>query len=103
MPDDLAAQGVPSGRHRAPDSLRSQFFQGAIHACTDVDYSRRMKTVQNGKGDRPRNNWGTKWYAGYAAIDWRETSRGLAPILRHKEDISLRNYRGRPNWKPASR
>jgi hypothetical protein len=31
-----------------------------------------MNTVQNGKGDRPRNNWGADWYAGYDAIDWRQ-------------------------------
>lgn len=30
-----------------------------------------MNTVQNGKGDRPRNNWGENWYSGYDAIDWR--------------------------------
>ncbi|HVM46481.1 MAG TPA: hypothetical protein VMU04_00570 [Candidatus Acidoferrum sp.] len=29
-----------------------------------------MNTVQNGKGDRARNNWGAKWYLGYEAIDW---------------------------------
>ncbi len=31
-----------------------------------------MSTVQNGKGDRPRNNWGPEWYAGYAAINWHQ-------------------------------
>jgi hypothetical protein len=29
-----------------------------------------MNTVQNGKGDNPRNNWGPEWYDGYDAIDW---------------------------------
>jgi len=29
-----------------------------------------MNTVQNGKGDRPRNNWSPNWYAGYDAVDW---------------------------------
>jgi len=29
-----------------------------------------MNTVQNGKGDRARNNWGEGWYAGFAAIHW---------------------------------
>ena len=29
-----------------------------------------MNSVQNGKGDRPRNNWGPNWYAKYDAVDW---------------------------------
>ena len=29
-----------------------------------------MNTVQNGKGDRPRNNWSPDWRAKYDAIDW---------------------------------
>ena len=33
---------------------------------------RKVNTVQNGKGDRPRSNWGPKWYAGYAAVNWRQ-------------------------------
>lgn len=33
-----------------------------------------MNTVQNGKGDRPRNNWGRKWYAGYVAINWHHSN-----------------------------
>ena len=31
-----------------------------------------MNTVQNGKGDHPRNNWGPTWYTGYDAIQWRQ-------------------------------
>jgi hypothetical protein len=35
-----------------------------------------MNTVQNGKGDTPRNNWGPRWYSGYDAVDWgREQER----------------------------
>ena len=41
-----------------------------------------MNTVQNGKGDSPRNNCGQRWYSGYAAIDWRgrrcTPGRGIA-------------------------
>lgn len=29
-----------------------------------------MSSGQNGKGDRPRNNWGHEWYEGYDAINW---------------------------------
>jgi len=29
-----------------------------------------MNTVQNGKGDRPRNNWGPNWYERYDAVNW---------------------------------
>ena len=29
-----------------------------------------MNSVQKGKGDRPRNNWGPNWYAKYDAVDW---------------------------------
>jgi hypothetical protein len=25
-----------------------------------------------GKGDAPRNNWGARWYSGYAAIKWHQ-------------------------------
>jgi hypothetical protein len=32
-----------------------------------------MNTVQNGKGDRSRNNWGSKWYAGYAGVNWHHS------------------------------
>ena len=34
-----------------------------------------MNTIQNGKGDRARNNWGREWYDGYDAIDWRRNAR----------------------------
>jgi hypothetical protein len=30
-----------------------------------------MNTVKNGKGDRPRNNWGPLWDVGYAGVDWQ--------------------------------
>jgi hypothetical protein len=33
-----------------------------------------MNTVQNGKGDRARNNWGSEWYGGYEAINWHRPS-----------------------------
>ena len=29
-----------------------------------------MNSVQNGKGDRPRNNWGPNWYERYDAVNW---------------------------------
>jgi len=29
-----------------------------------------MNGARYGKGDRPRNNWGPKWDAGYASINW---------------------------------
>jgi hypothetical protein len=46
-----------------------------------------MNTVQNGKGDRPRNNWGTDWYAGYNAINWpREQSNQESPTYREGEN-----------------
>ena len=34
-----------------------------------------MKTVQNGKGDRPRNNYGSNWCAGYDTINWHRLQR----------------------------
>jgi hypothetical protein len=40
-----------------------------------------MNTVQNGKGDRPRNNWGPQWYSGYASIAWRHDKLRQAPIF----------------------
>jgi len=30
-----------------------------------------MKTVQNGKRGKPRNNWGKNWDARWDAIDWQ--------------------------------
>jgi hypothetical protein len=38
-----------------------------------------MNTIQNGKGSRPRNNWGKAWTEGFEAIDWhwnKETKKG---------------------------
>lgn len=29
-----------------------------------------MNTVQNGKGDRPRNNSSPQWYENYESINW---------------------------------
>jgi hypothetical protein len=46
--------------------------------------SRDMNTVQNGKGDRPRNNWGPNWYAGYDAIVRRRQPRKQEPPT-HRE------------------
>jgi len=37
-----------------------------------------MNTVQNGKGDSPRNNWGPKWCAGHDVINWHRPLQGLA-------------------------
>ena len=57
-----------------------------------------MNTVQNGKGDRPRNNFGSRWYSGYAAIDWRGdrcapdrgvASTDLSPLNRQDVDECL--------------
>jgi len=56
-----------------------------------------MNTVQNGKGDRPRNNWGPQWYAGYTAINWHpqaaETGddQGTEPSTAAKNGAPLRN------------
>ena len=38
-----------------------------------------MNNARYGKGDRPRNNWGPKWYAGYTAVNWHRTI-GRLPI-----------------------
>jgi alkylhydroperoxidase family enzyme len=38
-----------------------------------------MNTVQNGKGDRSRNNWGPDWYSNYAAIQWRKNGENIMP------------------------
>jgi len=63
-----------------------------------------VKTVQNGKGDRPRNNWGPKWYAGYAAIDWH-----CSDGANEKNRSQLRTAAPRPilpdfvNCKPSQR
>ena len=45
-----------------------------------------MNTVQNGKGDRPRNNWGLKWYSGYEAINWHKEKDEQAPTPSLKQD-----------------
>ncbi|MGO8700069.1 MAG: carboxymuconolactone decarboxylase family protein [Limisphaerales bacterium] len=36
-----------------------------------------MNTVQNGKGDHPRNNWGPDWYANFEAIKWRKNGENI--------------------------
>jgi hypothetical protein len=42
-----------------------------------------MNSGQNGKGDRPRNNWGLNWYSGYDAINWpRQRQRQESPNRR---------------------
>jgi hypothetical protein len=52
-----------------------------------------MNTIQNGKGDLPRNNWGPKWYAGYASIDWHPapqpqlSGNSTAPKMPMKERL----------------
>ena len=47
-----------------------------------------MNTVQNGKGSKPRNNWGKNWDARWDAIDWRRdkagASRAALPIKPSK-------------------
>ena len=67
-----------------------------------------MNTVQNGKGDRPRNNWGSDWYAGYDAMDFRKKSsctihpnkqvrpQRANPQLK-KHPLEKRSYKIRPN------
>jgi hypothetical protein len=30
---------------------------------------------QNGKGSRPRNNWGPKWNQNFDSIDWKRKSQ----------------------------
>ena len=39
-----------------------------------------MNGAKYGKGDRPRNNWGRKWYTGYEGICW---SRPLEAAAGH--------------------
>jgi len=34
-----------------------------------------MNGAKYGKGDRPRNNWGQKWYDGYNTIVWSRTQK----------------------------
>jgi hypothetical protein len=47
-----------------------------------------MNTVQNGKGDRPRNNWSANWYARYDAVDWcRQPIKQESPA--HKEGAMM--------------
>jgi hypothetical protein len=40
-----------------------------------------MNTDQNGKGSKPRNNWGKNWDARWDAIDWRRDKAGQAERL----------------------
>jgi len=44
-----------------------------------------MNTVQNGKGDLPRNNWGPDWYAGYEAIGWHNNGESIMNRLNSIE------------------
>jgi hypothetical protein len=50
-----------------------------------------MNTVENGKGDQPRNNWGTHWYLGYESIDWHGQKRGRA-LTPSSEQTPSANY-----------
>jgi hypothetical protein len=43
-----------------------------------------MNTVQNGKGDRPRNNWDPNWYEGCDAIVRRRQPFKQAPPIHRK-------------------
>jgi hypothetical protein len=67
--------------------------------ASDLD----MNTVQNGKGDRPRNNWGPTWYSGYAAVDWRRrqqpapvnSSQSLFELAPEPEQAKAEHYASR--------
>ena len=49
-----------------------------------------MNTVQNGKGDRARNNWSRNWRVGYDAIDWnREPFLQESPAPRRNENMEF--------------
>ena len=60
-----------------------------------------MNTVNNGKGDRPRNNWSTGWYEGYDTIDWHRKKQQPTPAtgqrFRRAEDAGESNPR-QPAW-----
>jgi len=53
-----------------------------------------MNTVQNGKGDSPRNNWGPDWYARYDAIDWRRQP----PKKEFPAQKEAGDQQKRPEW-----
>jgi hypothetical protein len=46
-----------------------------------------MNGAKYGKGDRPRNNWGQNWYAGYTTINWSKPSNYLTNH-RHGHDLA---------------
>jgi hypothetical protein len=53
-----------------------------------------MNTVQNGKGDSPRNNWGPKWYDGYTAIDWHREPQRSGDSAKEPMDTDVRTSEG---------
>jgi hypothetical protein len=60
-----------------------------------------MDTVQNGKGDSPRNNWGPSWYNRYDEINWHrpdQTQTRFIPSERsgHAGSQSLRRQGQNP-------
>jgi hypothetical protein len=58
-----------------------------------------MSTVQNGKGDRPRNNWGSSWYSGYDAIDWRRKEHEQGAVAAPEQSPTP----GKPWMVPGTR
>ena len=56
-----------------------------------------MNTVANGKGDRPRNNWGRSWYSRYDSIDWDKESGRRSPV----ENGTLQNKQAAGGEEPA--
>jgi hypothetical protein len=53
-----------------------------------------MNTVQNGKGERPRNNWGPKWHAGHGAIHWRHLD-----AAKENAVIAGQSAKPKPIWR----
>jgi hypothetical protein len=52
-----------------------------------------MNTVQNGKGDRPRNNWSANWYTRYDAVDWRR--HPIKPESQAHEEAAVMRFNGK--------
>jgi len=50
-----------------------------------------MNTVQNGKGDTARNNWGQKWYSGYDKINWHHEAEQTSHTSADETDDSSLN------------
>jgi len=59
-----------------------------------------MNTVQNGKGDRPRSNWGSKWYGRYEAIDWhrQEPRRVNDPSVNEDDAVQCTGFLPIKRW-----